>query len=87
VDKTIHSEEYATVLALLHQLRVNASIRQVALAQQLGEPQSFVSKYETGERRLDIIELRTICEALGTDLASFVARLEERLNPERTRLP
>jgi transcriptional regulator with XRE-family HTH domain len=79
VDKTIHSDDYAVVLSLLRQLREEAGVRQTELAAQLGEPQSFVSKYETGERRLDIIELRTICEVLGSDLRSFSASLEATL--------
>jgi transcriptional regulator with XRE-family HTH domain len=45
----------------------------------LGQSQSFVSKAEAGERRLDVVQLRTICQALGTTLPTFVAKLEERL--------
>jgi hypothetical protein len=43
-------------------------------------PQSFVSKYETGERRLDVIELREVCQSLGTTLAAFAKKLEARLH-------
>jgi transcriptional regulator with XRE-family HTH domain len=39
----------------------------------LDVPQSFVSKYESGERRLDLIELQQVCDALGVDLLVFVA--------------
>jgi len=47
-------------------------------------PQSFVSKYETGERRLDVIELRAVCEALGTTLSTFVKRFEAKIGqPKR----
>jgi hypothetical protein len=42
-------------------------------------PQSFVSKYETGERRLDVIELRNVCQSLGATLVSFAKKFEERL--------
>lgn len=45
------------------------------MAERLQVPQSFVSKYESGERRLDVIELRHVAEALGTTLASIVSRL------------
>ena len=45
----------------------------------LGLPQSFVSKYETGERRLDVLELREVCRALETSLFEFVERLEAGL--------
>jgi hypothetical protein len=44
--------------------------------------QSFVSKYEMGERRLDLIEVRSVCHALGTTLAEVVEVLESRLAPE-----
>jgi hypothetical protein len=42
----------------------------------LKEPQSFVSKYEIGECRLDILELREICHVLGCTLADFSDQLE-----------
>ncbi len=59
--------------ALLVELRKNAGLRQTELAARLGCPQSFVSKYESGQRRLDLIELEAICKALGVTLAEFVA--------------
>jgi len=43
------------------------------VAAALGVPQSFVSKYESGERRLDLIELQQVCQALDVDLLDFVA--------------
>lgn len=64
------------LLALLRQMRVDAGLRQVDLAKKLSEPQSFVSRYESGERRLDVLELRKICLALGVSLTDFVERLE-----------
>jgi transcriptional regulator with XRE-family HTH domain len=69
----------AKLQALLREVRTEAGIRQTDLAERLGQPQSFVSKYESGERRLDILELRDVCEALGLPLAEFVERLEDRL--------
>ncbi len=42
-------------------------------------PQSVVSKFESGERRLDILELHDVCEALGISLVDFVRRLEKAL--------
>ena len=64
---------------LLRQIRLDAGLRQVDLANRLGRPQSFVSKYESGEKRLDILELRQICEAVGISLVEFVRRLEDSL--------
>jgi transcriptional regulator with XRE-family HTH domain len=79
MKKSIHTDEYAAVLALLREARAAAGLTQVQLAERLGQSQSFVSKAEVGERRLDVIQLRTICEAMGTTLTAFVAKLEERL--------
>jgi transcriptional regulator with XRE-family HTH domain len=45
----------------------------------LRKPQSYVSKYELGERRLDVLEVREVCRALGYSLAEFVKKLEARL--------
>ena len=72
-------EECSSLLSLLRQIRQDANMRQVDLAERLGQPQSFVSKYESGERRLDILELRSLCKAVGITLGQFVSRLEERL--------
>lgn len=55
---------------------------QQQLAVALGFPQSYVSKYETGERRLDVVEVRAVCVALGLSLHSFVELLERELEHE-----
>jgi transcriptional regulator with XRE-family HTH domain len=63
-------------LSLVRQMRLDAGLRQEDLARKLGEPQSFVSRYESGDRRLDVLELRQICEVLGDSLADFIKRLD-----------
>ena len=50
------------------------------LARKLGRPQSFVSKYESGERRLDLLEINEICIALHISLSEVVGRVEQELN-------
>lgn len=65
---------------LLRQARIDAGIKQADLAEQLGQSQSFVSKYESGERRLDLLELRQICEALEMSLLEFVGKFESMMN-------
>jgi transcriptional regulator with XRE-family HTH domain len=65
--------------ALLRQVRLEAGINQDVLAQKIGKPQSFVSRYEAGERRLDLLELRQLCQAMGITLSAFVERLEKSL--------
>ncbi len=83
MEKTIYTTEYAQLLELLREIREKANVTQTGLAERLGRSQSFVTKYERGDRRLDAIQLRTICLALGTDLVSFVAELERRLTVGR----
>lgn len=63
---------------LLRQMRQEAHLRQSDLAERLGQPQSFVSKYESGERQLDFVEVAQICDAMGISLLDLVRRYEER---------
>jgi transcriptional regulator with XRE-family HTH domain len=76
VDKTIFSTEYVRFLSLLRQTREQAGLTQVELAQRLDTTQSFISKCERGDRRIDIVELRAFCTAMGTSLMQFVETLE-----------
>lgn len=62
---------------ILYQLRREAGLSQIELAKRLGKPQSYVSKYELGERRLDLLELSQICEAVGISLEELVRRFED----------
>ena len=55
-------------------------MRQVDLACRLRQPQSYVSKYETGERRLDLLELRQVCNALDISLEAFIRQLESAID-------
>jgi transcriptional regulator with XRE-family HTH domain len=65
--------------ALLRQLRSDAGLTQAQLAARLHRDQAFVSKYESGERRLDILELREVCRATETDFSRFIRRLDQEL--------
>lgn len=80
LEKTIYTREYAAVLRLLRTARETAGITQVDLAKQLGQTQSFVSKIERGDRRLDIIQLRTILRNFDLTLPRFVDQLESELS-------
>jgi transcriptional regulator with XRE-family HTH domain len=75
--KSLSSAESEKFVALLRSVRTQAGLTQAELAERLDLPQSFVSKYESGERRLDLIELRQICKALGISLVEFVRRFEK----------
>lgn len=58
--------------SVLRQVRLNAGLTQAVLARRLGQTQSYVSKYESGEQRLDLTEIEEICEAVGISLREFV---------------
>lgn len=77
--KSIYSPEQENLLALLRQLRLGAGLQQRELSERLGKPQSFVSRYESGQRRLDLLELRQICLAVGISLTEFIRRFERSL--------
>lgn len=79
VNKTIHRAEYKILLCLLREIRERSGITQTELAKELGTDQTFISKIETGERRVDIIELKSICEALGVDLQDFINQLIKKI--------
>ena len=83
MSKSIYTREYTTVTRILREAREEAGLTQVELADLLGQSQSFVSKYERGERRLDIIQLRTVCLTLGVKLRDFVERLERALRSRK----
>lgn len=68
---------------LLKDLRLARKLTQAALAKRLGLPQSYVSKYETGERRLDFVETAHVCEALGISVEDFVAAFRSKLTKGR----
>lgn len=59
---------------LLREIRVEAGLKQADVAERLGNDQSFVSRYERGERRLDLVELEAICAACKVKLEEFARR-------------
>ncbi len=79
MDKSIHSKEYQLVLAELKIARLSAGITQVELAERLNVTQTFISKCERNERRLDIVELRSFCIAIGVEFTEFISGLELKL--------
>ena len=83
VPKTVFSEHYPLLLGALRRARKDAGISQEELAERLGRPQPFVSYYERGERRLDVIEFYAIMQAIGADpeleFRQLVAKLPERM--------
>lgn len=76
MPKSSDSPEYQRLCGLLSQLRDEAGLTQVHLAKRLGVPQSHVSKYENGIRRLDMIEVRQVIDAIGVKPGVFLERLD-----------
>ncbi len=69
--KTLRSSDYRFFLDLLRKARQDAGLTQQELAGKLRKPQSFVAKYETGERRIDVVEFVELARALGADPAAL----------------
>jgi transcriptional regulator with XRE-family HTH domain len=76
MEKSIHTRDYALFLQILRKFRDELGLTQIDLAARLGVTQTFVSKCERGERRLDVVELKTWCEAMGISLVEFATRLD-----------
>lgn len=76
--KSIYTRRYRVFTQLLKDVRIEAAISQAELALKLGVAQPDVSKMETGDRRIDIVEAQLWCEALGISLETFAARLERK---------
>ena len=74
MQKSIANAKQRGFLELIREIRQQAGLRQLDVAERLKQPQSFVSKYESGERRLDLLELEQVCDACETDLSDFVKR-------------
>lgn len=72
MQKTQHTREYRRLVVALRAARERAGLTQQQAAQAMGVYASFVSKCESGERRVDVIELAAFCRAYDTDLTSFL---------------
>ena len=80
MHKSISSRQYAHFIKSLRQAREKAGLTQEMLAARLGATQAFVSKSERGERRVDIVELRAFCRAIGISMEQFIKNFEKELS-------
>ena len=76
MEKSIFTPEYEALSRVLVRCRQAAGLTQIELAEAIQTTQSSVSKLERGALRLDVIQLRTVCKALGISLSEFVQKLE-----------
>lgn len=74
--KSLHTPEYEHFRSLLIAAREKKGLTQADVSERLARPQSFVSKYESGERRLDVVEFLAVCQALETDPKTIIRKLE-----------
>ena len=69
--KSAHSDRYKKLTNALIKIRKDAGLTQVQLADKLSVPQQFISKYETGERNLDFVEVSLVCAACGVKIEAL----------------
>ena len=79
MEKTLFRSEYRILLGLLRQARNDAGVTQEGLALKLGVPRSTVTKWETGQQRLDVLEFWSFCEGVEVDPLALLASYKEAL--------
>lgn len=75
--KSIHSARHRHLVELLIQCRRDANLTQAQLAQLLGQQQSFVARLESGQRRIDVVELLELADVVGFDPVDLVVKLRD----------
>ena len=73
----VRNDAYKRLCGMLIEARTNANLTQAELSVRLKRPQSFVSKYERKERRLDLVEFGEVARAIGVDPTAFLRRFYE----------
>lgn len=79
MDKSIHSNDYKLMISLLKAARVDAGVSQEELALKMGVTQTFISKCERCERRLDLLETMRFCLGIGLNFSKFAHIIETSL--------
>lgn len=82
MPRSVHSDPYQSLLSRMVDARRAAGMRQTELAERLGKPQSFVSKIERGERRLDVVEFLLVARAMGIDGLAIIADVAAGLSDD-----
>jgi len=85
MEKSTHTREYAVLRAHLRALRENAGLTQRDLAKRLDVPHSWVAKVESGERRIDLVELCFLLRACGSDPSAVCGQLTAQISRMQTR--
>ncbi|MFA6447155.1 MAG: helix-turn-helix transcriptional regulator [Patescibacteria group bacterium] len=72
MSKSVYSKEYKEIINRLKSARVKAGLAQQEVANKLGKPQSYISKIESGERRLDVAEIKKFASIYKQDVSFFI---------------
>lgn len=72
MKKSVHTKEYAVFVDRLKKARSEAGLTQVEVAKKLGRPQSHISNVESGQQRVDVIELKRFAKLYGKDINYFL---------------
>jgi transcriptional regulator with XRE-family HTH domain len=87
MSKSIHSPDHLRLREVLIAARKAAGLTQDEVARRIRRPQSFVAKYEGGERRIDVVEFMTIARALGRDPRDVFDELVRSSEASRRKQP
>jgi transcriptional regulator with XRE-family HTH domain len=83
LERSLFSAAYNHFLELLREARSKAGLTQAEAADRFKKPQSFISKCESGERRVDVVEFIEFCRVYGADPSDIMRRLEKRARSKR----
>ncbi len=72
MDKTIYSKDYRIIIDLLRKARIESGLTQVEVAKRLKKPQSYISKCEAYERRVDLLELTRLAKIYNKPISYFI---------------
>ena len=72
MNKSVYSKDYKAIIERLKTARIEADLSQQAVADRLGKPQSYISKIESGERRLDVAEMKKIAAIYNKPVDYFL---------------
>jgi transcriptional regulator with XRE-family HTH domain len=82
LHKSVHSGGQTAFCGLMVKARKAAGLTQRELADRLHKPQSFVAKYEGGERRIDVVEFLVVCQAIGVDSVKLLKALKNAVGTD-----
>ena len=72
MNKSVYSKDYKEIIERLKIARIEAGPAQQEVADKLGKPQSYISKIESGERRLDVAEIKMFATVYKKDTSFFI---------------